>query len=171
VRRTASRVFRVLPIVAAVALLGPAVAFGQEATSSEAPAAAPGSEAAPPSAEAMPAAGEATVASYTDDQAKRGKSLYEDNCSGCHGTTLGGGGEVPALAGKGFREHWFVGSIGPFMTYISTNMPQQDPGSLDPQTYADIGAYLMSRNHVPAGETEVPADKATWANVTLPPLE
>jgi mono/diheme cytochrome c family protein len=197
---TASHVVRFLPTAAAIAVLGSAGAFAQNApaatpaattTTTTAPAAATPATTTtttttPPAAGAAPAAatttttsaasaaapaGAATVSSYTAEQADRGKSAYNDDCAGCHGTTLGGGGEVPALAGKGFREHWFVGSIEPFMTYISTNMPQNDPGSLDPQTYADIGAYLMSRNKVPAGDVEVPGDKAAWANITLPPLE
>ena len=95
-----------------------------------------------------------TVSSYTEEQADRGKTAYTDECSMCHGTTLGGSGETPALAGKGFRERWFIGSPAPFFDYIQPHMPQQAPGSLDPQTYADIAAYLMSRNKVPAGDAE-----------------
>lgn len=111
-----------------------------------------------------------TEASYTKDQAARGKTAYNDDCSGCHGTTLGGSGEAPALAGKGFREQWFVGSPEPFFSYISANMPQSDPGSLEPATYADITAYLMSRNHVPEGDTELPSDPEALKNITLPAL-
>jgi mono/diheme cytochrome c family protein len=112
-----------------------------------------------------------TVSSYTQAQADRGHKLYDINCSGCHGTNFGGGGEVPALAGSGFREHWFVGSPALFMAYISANMPQSDPGSLPPQTYADIAAYLMSHNRVGAGATELPTDPAALSNITLPPLQ
>jgi mono/diheme cytochrome c family protein len=112
-----------------------------------------------------------TVSSYTQAQADRGRRAYDANCSGCHGTTLGGSAEVPTLAGSGFREHWFIGSPAPFMAFIAANMPQQDPGSLSPQAYADIAAYLMSRNRVRAGDTELPVDPVAQANIVLPPLQ
>lgn len=161
-RKSSSILFRSLPVVAALLMFTPALSLAQGASTPETPAA---------NAESGAAAAGATVASYTDDQASRGKSPYNDSCSGCHGTTLGGSGEAPALAGKGFRERWFVGSPEPFFTYISTNMPQDNPGSLSPETYADIAAYLMSRNHVPAGDTELPSDTEALKNITLPPLE
>ena len=142
----------------------PALALAQDTPAPEAPAADAG--AATPAA--APAAG--TEASYTKDQASRGKKAYNDSCAGCHGSTLGGSGEAPGLAGKGFREHWFVGSPEPFMTYISSNMPQDNPGSLEPATYADIAAYLMSRNHVPEGDAELPSDPEALKNITLPAL-
>ena len=45
------------------------------------------------------------------------------------------------------------------------------PGSLDPKTYADIAAYLMSKNRVPVGTVELPSDPDALANITLPPLQ
>ena len=111
------------------------------------------------------------VASYTQDQANRGLKGYTDNCSACHGPTFGGSADVPALAGAGFRMRWFVGSPAPFMAFITANMPQDNPGALDPKTYADIAAYLMSKNRVPAGTSELPSDPDALANLTLPPLQ
>jgi ubiquinol-cytochrome c reductase cytochrome c subunit len=113
----------------------------------------------------------ATASSYTQAQADRGHKLYDANCAVCHGGTFGGTGDVPALAGEGFRTKWFVGSPAMFMAYISANMPQSDPASLDAQTYADIAAYLMSHNRVPAGAAELPTDPAALSNITLPPLQ
>jgi S-disulfanyl-L-cysteine oxidoreductase SoxD len=112
-----------------------------------------------------------TVSSYTQAQADRGHKAYDGYCAGCHGPTLGGTGDIPALAGVGFRMHWFVGSPAPFVAFIMANMPQDNPGSLDPKTYADIAAYLMSKNHVPAGGGELAADPDALANVTIPPLQ
>lgn len=147
-----------LPVIAAALILAPAVGIAQDA----APAAAETTAAL----EVAPG----TVASYTDEQAKRGKKAYADNCAGCHGTTLGGSGEAPTVVGEGFRERWFVGSPEPIYDYISSNMPQGAGGSLPADTYADIVAYLMSKNKVPAGDAELPHDTAELANVVLPPL-
>jgi mono/diheme cytochrome c family protein len=150
-------------MVAALLMLAPAVAVAQDA--------APASPAeAPAAADAAPTPAAGTVASYTDEQAKRGKKAYTDNCSTCHGTTLGGSGEAPGVVGEGFRTRWLIGSPEPFFSYISSNMPADNPGSLPPETYADIAAYLMSKNHVPAGDTELPHDAAALTNITLPPL-
>ncbi len=168
-----------LSLVAAMVVLAPAFAFAQGSnvtttTATEAPAVADGSATSTAAADTAAAGAVSiapgTVMSYTQEQADRGKTAYVDNCSVCHGTTLGGSGEAPGLAGKGFRERWFVGSPGPLFDYIHHNMPQQAPGSLDMQTYADITAYLMSRNRVPVGDAEFPPDDAAAANITLPPL-
>ncbi len=161
-----------LPVVAAALMLAPVAGTGQDSSSSAPPASSAEAPASAASGEGDAAVTipPGTVMSYTEEQAARGKTAYTDDCSVCHGTTLGGGGETPALAGKGFRERWFVGSPEPFFSFISSNMPQGDPGSLTPETYADITAYLMSRNRVPAGDAEFPADPAAIANIVLPPL-
>ena len=83
------------------------------------------------------------VATYTEEQADRGEDAYGDNCAGCHGATLGGDGETPALAGDGFRNRWFSETALPFFAYISNAMPQQAPGTLEPQMYADIMSFIL----------------------------
>ena len=112
-----------------------------------------------------------TVSSYTQDQADRGHKAYDFNCSRCHGLTLEGNGGTPALAGPAFRAHWFVGSPARFMAFISANMPRDNPGTLDPKTYADIAAYLMSRNRVRAGDADLPAEPEALSSLTLPPFQ
>ena len=37
-------------------------------------------------------------------------------------------------------------------------MPPSRPGELGDQTYADLVAYILSVNGLPAGEAELPAD-------------
>ena len=148
-RNSSSILLSGLPVVAAFLMLAPTVTVAQEAA-------------------AAPAGG--TVASYTDEQAKRGKKAYTDNCSVCHGTPLVVSGEAPAVVGQGFRERFFVGSPEPIFSYVSSNMPADNPGGLTPETYADIVAYLMSKNHVPAGDAELPSDAEALKAITLPPL-
>jgi mono/diheme cytochrome c family protein len=116
---------------------------------------------------AVPAPG--TVSSYTSSQASAGSRAYADNCSVCHGDSLGGSAESPPLVGTGFVQTWLTGSPMPFFSFISTSMPQSAPGSLDLDTYAKIAAFIMSRNHIPAGETELPTDTESLTNIVLPP--
>jgi mono/diheme cytochrome c family protein len=110
----------------------------------------------------------ATTATYTEEQADRGEDAYAENCSGCHGATLGGEGEAPGLIGSGFRTRWFSESALPFFAYISTSMPQQAPGTLEPQTYADIMAYILQRNGYPDGEAELPANAEILPTLAIP---
>jgi hypothetical protein len=43
--------------------------------------------------------------------------------------------------------------------YTRENMPQDDPGSLDDETYADIVAYVLSENDFPEGGDELGPDR------------
>ena len=43
---------------------------------------------------------------YTAEQAKRGEGLYTQHCAACHGGTLLGAEEAPALTGFEFGANW-----------------------------------------------------------------
>src|SRR4051812_18018065 len=70
-------------------------------------------ETAPPPAPA-PTPAPPTVAKgvYTADQNARGKKAYQNECARCHGETLGGGEDSPALVGKQFLENWTGKTLG-----------------------------------------------------------
>ena len=106
---------------------------------------------------------------YTQAQADRGEKAYKVSCGYCHKDDLSGGffddgnGRAPALAGarafdSSFEKRWAGVSVGEMVIDIGTAMPQQDPGSLPPETYIDIISFLLSKNGVPAGARELPAD-------------
>jgi mono/diheme cytochrome c family protein len=100
---------------------------------------------------------------YTREQADRGKSAYFKSCPSCHGGTLAGGDggnfDGPPLTGKDFREHWRGAPLSAIYEFMMTQMPRGAPGSLSRRTYADILAFVLSRNGAPAGESELPADQ------------
>jgi hypothetical protein len=48
-------------------------------------------------------------------------------------------------------------------------MPMYESNGLSPETYADIVAYLLRENGVPAGPSELPADVEVLRNYTLEP--
>ena len=54
------------------------------------------------------------------------------------------------------------------MTVMSLTMPESSPGSLSPEQYADILAFLLRLNNYPEGEAELPADPAALADVPIP---
>ena len=104
---------------------------------------------------------------YTAAQAERGKAVYAMNCAGCHGDKQEGGNSGPTLSGPDFTNGYKDGSAGALLTKISQDMPSSAPGSLEPQQYADVFAYVLSVNKYPAGQTEAPKEPAELKNVKM----
>src|ERR1700675_4487328 len=67
---------------------------------------------------------------YTDAQAARGALSYPQNCAACHGTSLGGLGEAPALVGAQFISDFAGLTVGDLFDRIRTTMPLNNPAGL-----------------------------------------
>jgi mono/diheme cytochrome c family protein len=93
---------------------------------------------------------------YTQDQADRGRPLYNQHCASCHADTLMGGEMSPPLVGGEFMSNWNGLTLGDLFERIRTSMPQNKPGTLSREVNADITAYILSVNKFPAGKTELP---------------
>ncbi len=99
-----------------------------------------------------------TAPTYTAAQARRGEAVYMAQCAACHGDQLDNGQFAAPLVGPAFEAHWGAGGLdGPFEV-MTTQMPPTNPGALPAATYADLLAFLLSRNGLPAGDKELPAD-------------
>jgi mono/diheme cytochrome c family protein len=98
---------------------------------------------------------------YSAAQAHRGEPLYSQYCLECHGPDLMGGEMAPPLIGGTFQANWNELTLGDLYERIRTSMPQNAPGSLRRQQYADILAYMLSKDRYPAGQAELPADAET----------
>lgn len=92
---------------------------------------------------------------YTEEQAARGNTGFTAHCASCHGASLGGTGEAPALAGPQFLSDFDGLSLGDLFDRIRTTMPQDNPASLSRDAYADILAFLLKANGVPPGAREL----------------
>ena len=92
---------------------------------------------------------------YTEAQAARGATGFSARCANCHGADLGGTGEAPALSGARFLSDFDGVSLGDVFDRIRTTMPQDNPGSLTRDEAADILAYLLKANALPAGAKEL----------------
>ena len=87
---------------------------------------------------------------YTAEQASRGKDVYAGVCRNCH---------VPAShTGLTFKKWWAGRLMSELYDYVSIRMPKNEPGSLAPEDYADVVAYLMKMNGMPAGKDELSSD-------------
>jgi len=93
---------------------------------------------------------------YTDEQARRGRPLYDQHCASCHGAALEGGESAPALAGGEFLSGWDGLTVGELLERIRTTMPQSKPRSLSREVNADIVAFIFSANQLPTGKDELP---------------
>jgi mono/diheme cytochrome c family protein len=116
--------------------------------------------AAPPVASVPP--------SFTEEQADRGHAAYRRNCQDCHGTDLNNGefGGAP-LTGQYFARHWGNGSVAALYGFMRTKMPPDRPGRLNPQTYADLTAFLLVKNGYQATGAELPPDPAAQEHMNL----
>jgi len=93
---------------------------------------------------------------YTDAQAERGRTLYMQNCSRCHGADLSGNYETPPLVGR-FMPYWSGTTLDSLFDYVSTAMPLDHPGALGATANTDIVAYMLKSNDLPSGAKELSA--------------
>jgi mono/diheme cytochrome c family protein len=83
---------------------------------------------------------------YTEAQAERGAQVVEQICRECH--------EDEEFVGA-FIRSWAGASVAALYDDIYSLMPEDQPGSLPPQQYADVIAYILQLNGLPPGETEL----------------
>src|SRR5262245_63622272 len=100
---------------------------------------------------------------YTTAQATRGGELFTNVCAECHGDDLEGREQAPALAGGTFGQRWDGATLKKLFERME-EMPPDDPKArLTPKQYADVLAFLLSANRIPAGNTALVADKDALA--------
>ena len=113
----------------------------------------------------------ALPALYTQAQAEAGEAVYAANCVSCHGPDLHGRA-APAIAGTDFLtaakdNDWTLEQIQYIVTAM---MPLNASGSLSPEQYADVIAYLLASNCFPAGTTAFPQDdQSKFADIKFSP--
>jgi quinoprotein glucose dehydrogenase len=88
---------------------------------------------------------------YSEEQAIRGQTLYNERCWQCHGETLAGLDQAPALVGPQFAGNWQGEPLSALVTKIDT-MPPDKPGSLTRAESVDILSYVLWYNGLPASE-------------------
>ncbi len=102
---------------------------------------------------------------YTSAQADKGKALFGDNCAKCHGGTLDGNDEIPALKGSHFMADWESQTAAELSNRVHTTMPMDDPGKLSTPSATSVVAYLLQQNGIPAGNSELTDLTASQARI------
>lgn len=110
---------------------------------------------------AAPAASDRTTADgvYTAAQATAGEAVFVEVCQTCH---LPGWDRTVGFYGK-----WHGKPLSLLMTYVRREMPQTDPGSLTPEEYAQVTAYLLRLTRMPAGAEMLDSDPAALSEIRI----
>jgi mono/diheme cytochrome c family protein len=97
---------------------------------------------------------------YSPAQAQRGERLFESICTSCH--------ELEEFAGSGGYLELAEGqSLWETFGYVAAEMPEDDPGSLQPAEYAAVLAYLLRAYGLPSGTAELPADRGPLETLAM----
>lgn len=139
---------------AAVATSACASGSAREAVPAGAAEAAPGPEpdASPePAPEAAPSPPPAAAEGiFTDAQAGRGRSTFDQACSDCHTNS--------EFRGGAFQRNWGRRTVYSFYRTVRSTMPDDNPGGLDEQVYLDVVSYILRMNGHAPGSSELAAD-------------
>lgn len=96
---------------------------------------------------------------YTAEQAARGRDTYAMQCKSCH---------TPAShTGATFAQWWDRKPLSELYQFVTTRMPKNEPGSLAPEEYIEVVAYLLKLNEMPAGNEELPADSVALSRIRI----
>ena len=96
---------------------------------------------------------------YTEEQATRGRDTYQMQCKSCH---------TPAShTGPTFASWWDRKPLSDLYQFVTTRMPKNEPGSLQPDEYADLIAYLLKLNDLPSGSEPLPADSVVLKKIRI----
>jgi hypothetical protein len=146
-----------------------------------------------------PPAPTAVTRFYDEEQLKQGGDIFEFRCSTCHGDRGQGLAEWratwpeekqncwqakchnPSGLPEGFLFPKYVPAvIGPYslvrfqtaqelFNYLSARMPYQTPGSLSPQDYWALTAFLLDAHNVPANGQILDSSTATAISLSAKP--
>ncbi len=129
---------------------GPADAAGAATVTADTGAAAP--DPAPVS----------SALGFSAEQADRGRTVFRSTCTECHYSS--------EFSDRQFKFKWRRRTAGDLFEMVSTQMPEDAPGSLELQQYADIVAFVLRLNGFEPGGSELPADAAALETISLAPL-
>ena len=97
---------------------------------------------------------------FSPAQAARGERLFESICINCHEMAEFTGPDA-YLEGVEGKPLWDT------FEYVWSEMPEDDPSSLNPEDYAAVLAYIFSVYGMPTGETDLAVDRDSLRAITI----
>ena len=96
---------------------------------------------------------------YSAAQSARGKDLFTETCLECHTTA--------DHSGQSFQNSWIGRMLSELIQYLREKMPKSNPGSLTPEQYSEVTAFILSLNGLPAGEADLPTDSLQLRHIRI----
>jgi S-disulfanyl-L-cysteine oxidoreductase SoxD len=96
---------------------------------------------------------------YNEEQAARGDTEHQNNCTACHGTEK--------YSGDAFVKAWVGRTAFDLFDQLKTTMPDDNPGGLSAQQYTDIVAYIFKVNGMPAGTDTLSTDPEALRRIKI----
>ena len=116
----------------------------------------PGAKSAEPTSQSQ-SSGADPAHLYTQIQAEQGRQIFEQKCVSCHGEQLQGKSAPPIGGSDYLNKAKMLGwSAADLRQIVVTTMPRDNPGSLSPEQYAQVLAYLLAYDCYPAGQKKFP---------------
>jgi len=95
---------------------------------------------------------------YTEEQADRGAKVHEESCAACH---------MQDWFTETLLQSWAGATVDMLYDLLRTTMPEDRPGGLRPQQYADMLAYIFQLNRLPSGEEELQASNQELQKILI----
>jgi len=96
---------------------------------------------------------------YSVPQARLGGDVYALACRSCHAPE--------SHAGPVFKSSWGGRLLSELVQYVRENMPKNEPGSLTADEYAQVTAYLLKLNGMPAGDEDLSTDLVALTKIRI----
>jgi hypothetical protein len=96
---------------------------------------------------------------YTEKQADAGGDLFSNICSNCH--------KVAEHSSTAFKTKWNGALVWDLYQIIGETMPKDDPESLSLSERAELVAFLLQKNGLPAGTADLSTDPAALKKIKI----
>jgi quinoprotein glucose dehydrogenase len=97
---------------------------------------------------------------FSAAQAERGARVFESICTSCH--------EIAEFtAADAYLEEVEGESVWETFELVSSEMPEDDPGSLELEEYAAVLAYIFSVYGLPSGDGDLAVDEESLEAITI----
>src|SRR5262245_41830654 len=97
---------------------------------------------------------------FSAAQAERGARVLDSICTNRH--------EIAEFTAAGaYLEEVEGESLWETFDFVSSKMPDDDPGSLRPEEYADVLAYIFTAYGLPSGAADLPVDQKSLETITI----